>query len=301
MRILTWTKETVSVIAKQFTSAEKFKTRHPSAYKYAVAEGLLDELYPAKVFKRKTKWTTEQLKKEAKKYKTRSDFVKGSPAAYHAAYIRMILDKICGHMIEKRHDWTKKEIRREAKKYNTRSKFSKNSPKAYRAALVTGILDEVCAHMVSGYELRRPTTEEITKEAKKYQTRTGFLRGSGKYYRLAVKMKVLNEVCSHMTSLKQPWKTEDLKLIALKYKTKKQFREAETGAYQAAYSRKIINEICSHMTRPNHMAREEKIAMVKDEASKYKSRKSFRLASPTLYQKASSLEILNEVCSHMTK
>jgi len=301
MRVLTWTKESVSALAKAIPTAEKFKIRHPSAYKYAVAEGILDELYPAKVFKRRTKWTIEDLKKEAKKYNTRTDFVNGSPAAYHAAYIRMILDKICGHMIEKRHAWTKKEIKKEAKKYTTRSHFSKYSQKAYRAASVAGILDEVCAHMVRGHELNRPSIEEITKEARKYQTRTMFSSGSGRYYRLAVKMDIMDKVCSHMEKMKKVWKEVDLKKIALKYKTKKQFREAEGGAYQAAYARKIIDTICSHMANPKYVTREEKIAMIKEEASKYTSRKSFRLASPTLYQKASSLEILKDVCSHMTK
>lgn len=307
-----WTKEEVAKIASTYTSRRKFQIYRKSAYNYAKRTGILDEICSHMPKKGPGhKWTEEELEEAAKKYTTRTDFATGSPAAYHAAYGRGLLKKICAHMIEKRHDWTKEEIMAEAKKYRTRSTFGKSSQKAYRAATVMGILDEVCSHMVRGCEVYQPSPEEIKEEAKKYTTRTEFAKGSGAHYRLATSSGILDEVCSHMVLKRKPfWNVEELKAIALKYKTKKQFREMDDAAYQAAYSRGIIKEICAHMLHPQRNSETLKwitdknltlVEAIKMEAQKHKSRRSFRLGSHTLYQKASSLKILDEVCSHMTK
>lgn len=301
MRILSWDKETITKLVANFSDPEKLKLRNPSAYRYAEGQGLLEELFPGKIEKRRAKWTVEQLAEEAKKYQTRTEFVTSCPAAYHAAYIRGILDLICGHMIEKRHDWTEEEIETEAKKYKTRSTFYKGCSKAYTAAREMGILDKVCSHMVRGCELNRPSVEEMKAEAAKYTKRTIFAKNAGTHYRLAVSLGILDDICSHMDGRKSSWKVEELKEVALRYKTKKQFQELDSGAYQAAYARGIIKEICAHMNKNPWGSKEELIAMIKKESVKHKTRRGFRLGSPTLYQKASTLKILNEVCSHMTK
>lgn len=95
--------------------------------------------------------------------------------------------------------WTNDEIAKEALKYENKVAFKEGSRWAYSAALDRGIFDEVCSHM---RPLRMPdgywTTENITNEALKYKTRSEFASKCKKAYFQACKLKILDDVCSHM-------------------------------------------------------------------------------------------------------
>ena len=95
---------------------------------------------------------------------------------------------------------------------------------------------------------KRWTIEEILNEAKKYNTRSEFMKNSPYVYGLASKMKMIDDACSHMKLLqRKKWTKEDAAYEALKYKTKGEFQKGSNGCYLVSSRNGWLNEICSHM------------------------------------------------------
>ena len=95
--------------------------------------------------------------------------------------------------------WTEKELAEVALQYKTRIEFQRQGKGAYLSALRKGILDDICSHMERqlkphGYW----TLERCKKEAKKYDARGKFMRGSASAYNVVLRNKWLEEVCAHM-------------------------------------------------------------------------------------------------------
>ena len=144
------------------------------------------------------------------------------------------------------------------------------------------------------------TKETISKEAKKYKTRSEFQTKSNGAYKAAWKLGILDEVCSHMVcglkNRKLKWTKEAIQKEAKKYKTRKEFDVKAGGAYYAARKLGILDEVCSHMVCGQTRWT---IEAIKKEAKKYKTRSEFSAKTNGAYGAARKLDILDEVCSHM--
>lgn len=96
----------------------------------------------------------------------------------------------------------------------------------------------------------RYTEKEIRETASKYQTRTEFKNGDTSKYRCAIKMGILNDVCSHMIVKMRHGITDDeICEIAKKYSTRKEFREKDAATYYLVNGRKLGDRAFSHMKR----------------------------------------------------
>src|ERR1700687_181045 len=101
--------------------------------------------------------------------------------------------------------WTFYSLLQEAKKYNSKIEFQKKNHGAYESARIKGILNEICSHMIPTSILRaapRPNSRKWTKEnlfrlAHEYSTRSKFKADNSGAYKAAVKLGILNEICSH--------------------------------------------------------------------------------------------------------
>ena len=146
--------------------------------------------------------------------------------------------------------------------------------------------------------------ETIQKEALKYSNKKDFKKYSSGAYQAAKRMKILKQVCSHMTSFYHNWTDEELALEALKYKTRLEFQIKSSKAYNAAYRRNVLDKICSHMSQydkkgesnPNFKWADDKL---KKEALEYNTRKEFELGNPNAYSAAQRRGILDKICAHM--
>jgi len=142
----------------------------------------------------------------------------------------------------------------------------------------------------------RWTYEMIKDEAQKYKTRGEFSKGSSKAYHAAIRINILDDVCSHMELVRTNWTYEMIKNEAQKYKTRGEFRKGSIKAYKAAQKMNILDDVGSHM----ELARTNwTYDMIKDEAQKYKTRGEFRKGSSKAYKAAIRINILDDVCSHM--
>ena len=157
-----WTKENCSIKAQECKTRGEFKKKYPNAYRAALGNGWLDELFvnhPNHGYKNRRVmtaitshqgrkyWTEERVLKEAHKYHSISEFAKKSSGAYDAVFELQILDKVHKIIAPKCIRWTYDMIKEEAMKYNTKREFHKGSSKAYNAAYKHGWLDDICSHM----------------------------------------------------------------------------------------------------------------------------------------------------------
>ena len=140
------------------------------------------------------------------------------------------------------------------------------------------------------------------KEAKKYKTRTHFVKGCASAYNAARINGWLDEVCSHMTSKQKPhgyWTKERCHLEALKYKTLSQFNKGSTSAFQKAKRCNWLDDICGHMRkmpRPHGYWNKERC---QEEALKFTSRSMFNRESNSAYSSALRNGWLDDLCNHM--
>lgn len=198
--------------------------------------------------------------------------------------------------------WTKERCQEEASKYNSKVDFLRNSNVAYSSAHRRGWLNEICIHMSSFYKpVGFWTLEKCIDEAKKYKTRSEFKKNSAAY-RAAQKKNWLDDVCSHMTSVKKSdgyWTKERCHEEALMYQVRTNFAKGST-AYKAAQKNGWIDDICSHMTsiqKPNGYWTLERCQA---EALKYRTKTDFANGSKA-YQRAHRNGWLDQICSHMIK
>ena len=146
-------------------------------------------------------WTKEMCCEDALKYKTRTEFQEKSSKAYHTSRVNKWLDDVCSHMIpfsKPRGYWTKERCQEESLKYTTITEFRKKSLSAYHKSFNLKIIDEICSHMIKKLPRGYWTKEKCHEESLKYKTRTEFRKKSSSAYKNSLKLKIIDDVCSHM-------------------------------------------------------------------------------------------------------
>lgn len=187
------TYESIMSDAKMFNRRVDFQKAKSSAYHTAINMGILDEVCKHMIPPRK-EWTLETLHEEAKKFNYRGDFKKNSPSAYAIASRRGFMDKICGHMGKKLKEWTPEDIFAEARKYNKINDFHKNSNSAYDAAKRQGIYDKVVEIITGSKNPSSFDKKDLKESAKKYNSKTAFLKGDPDAYEAARLLGILDEL-----------------------------------------------------------------------------------------------------------
>ena len=188
----------------------------------------------------------------ALKCESRTEFLEKYRRHYSLSSKMGWLNEICSHMELKRKPpgyWNDKErCHKEALNYNSRSKFQKECSSVYISAHRNGWLDEICSHMSetikpSGYWNYK---ERCHKEAFKYESRTEFHKGSGSAYESARINGWLDEICSHMKSIRKPsgyWDyKQNCKKEALKHNSRSEFQKGCNIAYKAALKNRWLDE-----------------------------------------------------------
>ena len=94
---------------------------------------------------------------------------------------------------------------------------------------------------------RKWTPEKVAKESKKYRIKTYFEKQSSGAYKAAVRLGILDEVCSHMKNLRETWTPEKVAKESKKYNRRIDFNAGSGSAYNAATRLGILDEVCSHM------------------------------------------------------
>ena len=250
-------------------------------------------------------WTKQRCADEAAKYTSTVEFARGSRPAYHATIRYGWFDDICQHMSRARTPSrliSKELCAKEARKYAGRVAFQKGAKRFYIAARRRGWLDEICSHM--DY-LRNPsneiTLERCAAEARKYETRTDFAKGSAGFYIKARRMGWLNEICEHMEVVYQTWTKKMSSDEAAKCVSRSEFFRKSPKAYKAALTNGWLDDICTHMVflrSPEGYWTKERCGEV---ARQFRVRKDFQTREKGCYLYALRRGWLDEVCCHMER
>jgi len=150
---------------------------------------------------------------------------------------------------------------------------------------------------------------QIKESALTCNSRTEFKKTFSAAYKQAIKLGILNEICSHMI-LKDPlnnlirpikWNPSTLQEEALKYNSRVAFENGSPGAYKAALRYKIIDKICQHMLSTRMPNGYWNLTTLRIEALRFNSRGEFEDNSSGAYDAALRLGIMDDICKHMKK
>lgn len=303
-----WTQKAVLAVARQCESRTEFKQKAGSAYAAALRNKWLDHACEHMTQKQKPNgyWTKTRVATDAAMYRTRAEFRNGSARAFSAAGRNRWMDDVCAHMEQVNKPsgyWGKEKTQVEALKYKTRGAFQLGSGGAYHAARKRGWLEDICSHMTSPM---RPhgywTLERCAAEARQFETRTEFQKGSPQAYKAAYGKGYLDEVCAHMKLAIKPngyWSKDNILSEARRYDTRIAFKKTCPSAYKAAMSNGWLEEVCEHMDRllkPDGYWTQDRVSQ---EASQYETRSDFMRGSSGAYGVAAENGWLEAVCSHM--
>lgn len=137
----------------------------------------------------------------------------------------------------------------------------------------------------------------IATEAKKYNRRQNFKKGSPGAYYAAMKQGILDEVCSHMGS--DRWTKLKLVKVSQKYTSLKKFRKEQKGAYLYSIKHGYKDEITKHMIReikPHGYWNKERCLL---EAKNYSSRSDFMRKGGSAYNASLANNWVDDICIHM--
>ena len=84
-------------------------------------------------------------------------------------------------------------------------------------------------------------------EALKYNTRKDFQINSKGAYLSAYRRDILENICSHMKTVRKAWTHELVAQEAMNYTTRTEFQNSSGSAYMYALNNGILNEVCAHM------------------------------------------------------
>lgn len=195
-----WPFELLMKEALKYTRKTDFKAHSYSAYNYARNNNLLDKVCSHMPSIHVVRYNLEHIKSEAEKYQTIRDFRKKSPKVYLAAKRNNLLDDVCIHMTKGSYIyWTKERCQARAILYQSKKEFKLNDGSAYTTSVREGWLSEICQHMTTPIPKRKWTYDKLKETAMLYATKNEFKKNAPSAYTTAVREKLINDICSHMT------------------------------------------------------------------------------------------------------
>jgi|688.fasta_scaffold218940_1 hypothetical protein len=188
--------------------------------------------------------------------------------------------------------WTPETIREESKKYSTRTQFLENNQVAFNTSLKhIGLLDELFPKK----EHYSYTFEESKKICDNFKSRMDLAKNNNKLYLYVKSNGWLPDLYPDMRYHKRSKYTiESVTEIAKKYNFISDFVRNHPGPYDFAYRNNLLPTL---FTERKHKWTDERI---KEELSKYQSKREVSTLNPSLYNTANRKGILNEVFSHHT-
>jgi predicted GIY-YIG superfamily endonuclease len=140
--------------------------------------------------------------------------------------------------------WTLEMLKKLVKKYKSRTEFVTKEPNAYAAVARNGWLDDVFKDMK---RLVNPnntwTYEVVAKEAKKYNSKDEFSKGSPLAYHAARRNEWLDELSKNYTAGNVKWTEDLLTQEVKKYKSRTDFARNNGKAYMAATRKGLLDKL----------------------------------------------------------
>lgn len=192
------------------------------------------------------------------------------------------------------------DIEAKASKYDNKTDFITHEHAAYQRAKEMGVVDEVCAHMSCEYRIGWGywNHDNVIKEAKKYDYKTDFQKGSPGAFNAARANGWYEEATAHMINQRTVATLEDCRKEARKYDTRMDFKAGSPGYYNVCVNHGWLDDVCSHMKVLRH---DWTLEQSREIASGYKTRVAFQKGDAACYNYAHRRGWLDDICSHMKR
>lgn len=245
-------------------------------------------------------WTQEEIIKETQKHKTVRDWRNSSPTSYRRALDLNILKEAAKGLIVTLDDnpiLSNQILIDDAAKYPTKREWLKHSRSNYKLAAKRKILDQITSHMPDS--ISHWTRDKIIKTAKNYDLLSNWRSDVFSGARFAPFFNCVDECLINFdTGRKIRVTNQEIIERSKKYKHWSDWVEAEGGSLSILAAQRGIRHLCGPYgsSRRNMRWTEE---MLIDDAQRFKTRLEWQKGSPTAYQRAHDLKILEKCCVHM--
>jgi hypothetical protein len=140
------------------------------------------------------------------------------------------------------------------------------------------------------------TEEAVCEDAKKYTSKSEWIKASGSAYAVAHRNGWIDRACRHMVPKLKTWDKASVIASAQRYPNRGQWKQAEPGGYKAAVKNGWLEDASAHMSlRRARWTLQE----LREDAKQYTTRSVWKEANGGAYKAAMELGVLDEVCSHM--
>ncbi len=248
-----------------------------------------------------TKWTREAVLENARQFGTLQEWRKNG-SAYAVALKQGWLLEATAHMkILKRVRWTDVEIFADAKKFQTIKEWRTSSNGAYSAASKRGLLEEITRLMSRSIKPNGFWTKErVLEDARKYKSRSEWMRNSSGAATMAKRNGWYEEVVASMPMLVEhgKWTKQNVINEAKKYESPIQWICSSNASYGAAIKKGWLKEASLHMMPAVRVSKWTK-ELVLEDAKKYSSRGEWQKAKGSAAAVAIEKGWYEEATSHM--
>ncbi|MBE1299793.1 MAG: hypothetical protein GJ680_07790 [Alteromonadaceae bacterium] len=251
------------------------------------------------------KLSDEQVKEIARGYSTPAQWKLGNLRSYEIAKRRKILPSCQSHMTVKKASWSQEAILDDAKTYETYSDWVENAH-SYHAAKRRRMLDDVKA--LFNISSRSLSNDELVKIGKKYSTQSEWKRKDRRTHSQAQRRGLLSSIFSSKATCapkkkkatRKLWTEEAVLADAAQFDTSSQWKEASPSAYTAAVRKEGLLAKATKGFRKAKRGNQGKNLKYSDEdifkeASKYQSKKEFRIGSEKHYWAAKNRNLLSQL------
>jgi predicted GIY-YIG superfamily endonuclease len=142
------------------------------------------------------------------------------------------------------------------------------------------------------------TKENVTQEAKKYNTRSDFKKGNHTAYVISVREGWMNDITNHMGYKQIQWTEDMVKDISSKYDNLTDFLTKEPKAASTARRMGIYNDITKDMLKINNQPINWTPELIFNELSKHNTLQELQRNSQTAVKYAKKIGIWDEVVNY---
>lgn len=256
-----WTKDNCLVEAKKFLTRKEWQISSGSSYQIARRNNWLDECCEHMQVLQKS-WSLSEIIASAQRFSSRSEWIKSDSTSYSYARSHGWIDDASSHMVSlklRNGTWSKEACIFEAKKYSSKLDWKNHSPSSYVISVRNKWMYECSAHFLVLRKHEGYTKDELIEDAKKYQTRNEWRNSSSKrgpspYYSAAQRYGLIDECCSHMSSIIKPkgyWTKKRCIDEAKLFLSIKEWHSNSSGSYQIARRNGWLSQATKHMHKLN--------------------------------------------------
>lgn len=181
--------------------------------------------------------------------------------------------------------------------------FRNNHSNEYRYVMKMGLSESILSLIPRKKKWDR---EKLINEAKKYKTRSEWMKSNMSSFNTAIKLGVYDECVKHMGEKKKfgfsvKWTYDKCKETYLRYVTMKDLIKNDKGAYMVAIKNGWHNELSSHLIKYKYQnERKWTLEKIHEVALGCNSIKELSKKNPSAYIRALKNDWIKDITKHMT-